>query len=47
VADLWIWRSTIYLDKTAKDLYFVGDINQMANPALPIRLVMKLAMSVK
>ena len=30
-----------------KDLYFVGDINQMANPALPIRLVMKLAMAVK
>ena len=30
-----------------KDLYFVGDVNQMANPALPIRLVMKLAMSVK
>jgi hypothetical protein len=30
-----------------KDLYFVGDINQMANPAIPIRLVMKLAMSVK
>jgi CubicO group peptidase (beta-lactamase class C family) len=30
-----------------KDLYFVGDLNQMANPALPIRLVMKLAMSVK
>lgn len=30
-----------------KDLYFVGDVNQMANPAIPIRLVMKLAMSVK
>lgn len=30
-----------------KDLYFVGDTNQMAKPGLPIRLVMKLAMSVK
>ncbi|PID63855.1 MAG: hypothetical protein CSB44_00640 [Gammaproteobacteria bacterium] len=30
-----------------KDLFFVGDVNQMANPGLPIRLVMKLAMSVK
>ena len=30
-----------------KDLYFVGDINQMANPTLPIRLVLKLAMAVK
>jgi CubicO group peptidase (beta-lactamase class C family) len=30
-----------------KDLYFVGDVNQMVNPGLPIRLVMKLAMSVK
>jgi len=30
-----------------KDLYFVGDLNQMANPELPIRLVMKLAMTVK
>ena len=29
-----------------KDLYFIGDVNQMANPELPIRLVMKLAMSV-
>lgn len=28
-----------------KDLYFVGDVNQMANPAIPIRLVMQLAMS--
>lgn len=28
-----------------KDLYFVGDLNQMANPALPIRLVMRLAMN--
>jgi CubicO group peptidase (beta-lactamase class C family) len=30
-----------------KDLFFVGDVNQMANPALPIRLVIKLAMSIK
>ena len=29
-----------------KDLYIVGDLNQMANPALPIRLVMRLAMSI-
>lgn len=28
-----------------KDLFFVGDVNQMSNPALPIRLVIKLAMS--
>lgn len=27
-----------------QDLFFVGDVNQAANPALPIRLVMKLAM---
>ena len=30
-----------------KDLYFVGDVNQMANPALPIRFLIKLAMAVK
>lgn len=30
-----------------RDLFFVGDVNQMANPALPLRLVMRLAMSVK
>lgn len=30
-----------------KDLFFVGDTNQMAKPGLPIRLVMKLAMSVQ
>lgn len=30
-----------------KDLFVVGDVNQMANPALPIRLVIKLAMMVK
>jgi len=28
-----------------KDLYFVGDLNQMACPSLPIRLLIKLAMS--
>jgi hypothetical protein len=28
-----------------KDLFFVGDVNQMSNPALPIRLVIKLAMA--
>ena len=28
-----------------KDLYFAGDVNQMANPGLPIHLVMKLAMA--
>lgn len=31
----------------ASDLFFVGDVNQMANPALPVRLVMRLAMSIK
>ena len=30
-----------------KDLFLVGDVNQLANPALAIRLVMRLAMSVK
>ncbi|MGM8365510.1 serine hydrolase domain-containing protein [Virgibacillus sp. W0181] len=30
-----------------KDLFFVGDVNQMANPALPVRLVMQLALSMK
>lgn len=29
------------------DLFFVGDFNQMANPALPIRFAMRLAMSLK
>lgn len=29
------------------DLFFVGDVNQMANPALPVRLVMRLAMSIR
>ncbi|OZU87023.1 hypothetical protein CIL03_18970 [Virgibacillus indicus] len=31
----------------ASDLFFVGDVNQMANPALPVRLVMRLAMSIR
>lgn len=30
-----------------KDLYFVGDLNQMANPSWPIKLVMRLAMTIK
>lgn len=30
-----------------KDLFIVGDVNQMSNPALPIRLVIKLAMAIK
>ena len=30
-----------------KDLYFVCDFNQIANPAIPIRLTMRLAMLVK
>jgi hypothetical protein len=30
-----------------KDLFFVGDTNQLANPGLPIMLVMKLARAVK
>ena len=30
-----------------KDLFLVGDVNQLANPALPIRLAMQLAMAVK
>jgi D-alanyl-D-alanine carboxypeptidase len=30
-----------------KDLFFVGDLNQMGNAALPIRLSMKLAMMTK
>jgi CubicO group peptidase (beta-lactamase class C family) len=31
----------------ARDLFFVGDVNQMVNPALPVRLVMQLALSMK
>lgn len=30
-----------------KDMFFVGDVNQMKNPATPVRLVMRLAMSMK
>lgn len=30
-----------------KDMFFVGDVNQAANPALPVRLAMQLAMSMK
>ena len=30
-----------------KDLYLVGDVNQLANPALPIRLAMRIAISIK
>ncbi len=30
-----------------KDLHIVGDLAQLANPALPIRLIMRLVMSVK
>ena len=30
-----------------KDLYFVGDVNQMSNPGLPFQLLLKLAMAVK
>jgi len=29
-----------------KDLFFVGDVNQMVNPGIPIRLVMSLAMTI-
>ncbi|AZU62468.1 serine hydrolase domain-containing protein [Neobacillus mesonae] len=30
-----------------KSLFLVGDVNQLANPALPIRLAMRLAISIK
>ncbi|SER06842.1 CubicO group peptidase, beta-lactamase class C family [Virgibacillus subterraneus] len=30
-----------------KDLFFIGDVNQMENPATPVRMVMRLAMSMK
>ena len=30
-----------------QDLFYVGDVNQFASPAIPIRLVMKLAMAAK
>ncbi|WP_068674037.1 serine hydrolase [Oceanobacillus sp. Castelsardo] len=29
----------------ASDLFFVGDVNQMARPAIPVRLVMRLAIN--
>ena len=28
-----------------KDLFFTGDVNQLANPGLPIRMLIKLAMT--
>lgn len=30
-----------------QDLFLVGDVNQMSNPALPVRLAMQLAMGMK
>jgi D-alanyl-D-alanine carboxypeptidase len=30
-----------------KDMFFIGDVNQMVNPATPVRLAMQLAMSMK
>lgn len=30
-----------------KDLFFVGDVNQMANPAIPVRFLIQLAMVAK
>lgn len=30
-----------------QDLYFVRDVNQFASPAIPVRLVMKLALAAK
>ncbi|SHG56485.1 serine hydrolase domain-containing protein [Ornithinibacillus halophilus] len=30
-----------------QDMFFVGDVNQMENPAIPVRLAMRLAMSMK
>ena len=30
-----------------KDLFFVGDVNQMCNPGIPIKLIMRMAMAVK
>lgn len=30
-----------------QDLYYVGDVNQFASPAIPIRLVMKLALAAR
>lgn len=31
----------------SQDLFFVGDVNQMSNPALPVRIAMQLAMGMK
>lgn len=28
-------------------MFFVGDVNQMENPAIPVRLAMRLAMPMK
>lgn len=28
-----------------KDLFLVGDVNQIANPALPVRMAMRVAMA--
>lgn len=30
-----------------QDMFFVGDVNQMASPAIPVRLAMQLAMSMR
>lgn len=30
-----------------KDMFFVGDVNQMMNPAIPVRLALQLALSMK
>lgn len=30
-----------------KDLYLVGDVNQLASPAMPVRMAMQVAMSIK
>jgi hypothetical protein len=31
----------------SKELFFVGDVNQMADPSIPIRLSMQLAIAAK
>lgn len=30
-----------------KDLFFVGDVNQMSNPAIPVRMAIQLALAIK
>lgn len=30
-----------------EDMFFVGDLNQMSNPSLPVKMVMQLAMGIK